>query len=269
MTGIILAAGSGRRLGPVTAQLPKCLVPVGGAPILTQALDRMDRSCLDDVVVVVGFRAEQARREVCKHRFGGLRVRWVENPRYAETNNLYSLSLALERTTDAVTIVNGDDLFNGAILDRLLRHPAPAAAVVDLTRPLPGDAMKVTLRGRRLTALGKSIPEDLAAGNAIGLYRFSGGTEDMLRDEVRRWVAGGQVGAFYVDAINALASRLELAAVPTAGLTWCEVDDAADLAAAHRKVARIRLEELRQFIAERRPRPASGRLRTRPSYAVL
>lgn len=117
MTAIILAAGSGRRLGPVTARLPKCLVPVGGTPILTQTLDRMDRAGLDDVVIVVGFEAEQIREHVARRRFGHLRVRLIENERYAETNNLYSLSLALDRTRGAVTIVNADDLFNGAILE--------------------------------------------------------------------------------------------------------------------------------------------------------
>lgn len=246
MKAIILAAGSGRRLGPVTACLPKCLIPVGGTPILTQTLERMDRAGLKDVVIVVGFEADRIREHVARRRFGHLRVRLVENERYAETNNLYSLSLALDRTRGAVTIVNGDDLFNGALLEALLRDPSPAAAVVDLSRPLPADAMKVTLDGRRVTSLGKAIPDHLAAGNAIGLYRFGGGTEDILREEIRRWVVGGQVGAFYVAAINALAPRVALGAVPTVGLTWCEVDDAADLAAAQIKVTRIRAEEARQ-----------------------
>jgi choline kinase len=194
----------------------------------------------------VGFEAEQVRAHVARRRFGHLRVRLIENERYAETNNLYSLSLALDRTRGAVTIVNGDDLFNGAILEGLLADRSPAAAVVDVSRPLPGDAMKVTLDGRRVTSLGKEIPDHLAAGNAIGLYRFGGGTEDILREEIRRWVVGGQVGAFYVAAINALAPRVTLGAVSTAGLTWCEVDDAADLAAAQIRVAQIRTEEARQ-----------------------
>lgn len=121
-----------------------------------------------------------------RRRGGRLRVRLVENTRFADTNNLYSLSLALDRTQGAVTIVNGDDLFNVAILEALLRDPSPAAAVVDLSRPLPADAMKVTLAGRRVTSLGKDIPEHRAAANAIGLYRFAHGAERDLRAEIRR-----------------------------------------------------------------------------------
>lgn len=243
MTAIILAAGSGRRLGPVTARLPKCLVRVGGAPILARALHRIERAGLRDVTIVVGYEAQRIREHVDRRRGGRLRVRLIENTRFAETNNLYSLSLALDRTHGAVTIVNGDDLFNVAILEALLRDPSPAASVVDLSRPLPPDAMKVTLDGRRVTSLGKDIPEHRAAANAIGLYRFAGGAEADLRTEIQRWVAAGRVNAFYVAVINALAARIPLVAVSTAGLTWCEVDDAADLVAAQRKVPLIEREE--------------------------
>lgn len=245
MTAIILAAGSGRRLGPVTTRLPKCLVPVGGTPILGQMLDRIERAGLRDVVIVVGFEATRVREFVARRRPGRLRVRLVENTRFAETNNLYSLSLALGQTRGEVTIVNGDDLFNGAILAALLRDPSPAAAVIDISRPLPADAMKVTLDGCRITSLGKTIPAHMAAANAIGLYRFAGGTEEILRAEIRKWVAAGRLDAFYVAAINAIAARIMLGAVSTAGLTWCEVDDAADLVAAQRKVAQMRVEEAR------------------------
>lgn len=243
MTAIILAAGCGRRLGPLTAHLPKCLLQVGGQPILTHMLTRIQRAGVRDVVIVTGFEAERVRRHVASLSLSRLRVRLLHNERFADTNNLYSLKLALLQTTGPVTILNGDDLFNVNILRAVLRNPSPAAAAVDFTRPLPSDAMKIMVEGRVITALGKDLPAAAAVGNAIGLYRFHRKAADLLRAEVERWVADGRLQAFYVAAINALAPRLGLAAVSTAGLTWCEVDDVQDLTLAHAKVARMLTEE--------------------------
>lgn len=243
MTTIILAAGQGRRLRPITERLPKCLVPVGGAPILAHALDRIQRAGHTDVLLVTGFEADRVRSYVKQPALEGLRVRLLHNPRFADTNNLYSLALALHEVDRAITVINGDDLFNVHILAALQASTAPAAAAVDFSRPLPRDAMKTAVEGCRVTALGKEMPSAHAAGNAIGLYRFSARAVALLREEVMRWLEDGRLGAFYVAAISALAGRVPIEAVSIAGLTWCEVDDALDLAAAPQKLRQIVAEE--------------------------
>lgn len=103
--------------------------------------------------------------------------------------------------------------------------------------------MKVVVNGLRVTGLGKTIPDHLASGNAIGLYRFSARALELLRDEIEQLVSNGRVKDFYVAAINALASRVPIRAVSTKGLAWGEVDDYRDLAAAPAKLARILAEE--------------------------
>lgn len=258
MTAIILAAGCGRRLGPLTAHLPKCLLPVGGRSILSQMLARVQRAGVRHAVIVTGFEAEKVRRHVGSLPLPHLQVRFLDNDRFAETNNLYSLHLALTHTAGGVTILNGDDLFNVEILRALLRDRSEAAAAVDFTRPLAPDAMKVMLDGPMVTALGKDLPPAAAAGNAIGLYRFRPRAAARLRDEVGRWVADGRVQAYYVAAINALASRLRLNAVSTAGLTWCEVDDARDLMLAHTKVMQLVNEERHTYTEGARPSLVHG-----------
>jgi L-glutamine-phosphate cytidylyltransferase len=269
VTAIILAAGSGRRLGPLTAHTPKCLLPIGGRSILSQMLGRVQQAGIRDALVVTGFEAEQVRRHVESIGLTRLRVRLLHNNRFADTNNLYSLHLALGHTNGAVTVLNGDDLFNVNILRRLLRDRSDAAATVDFTRPLAADAMQVMLEGGRIIALGKDLPAAAVVGNAIGLYRFRRRTADLLRSEIERWVVDGRVNAFYVAAINALASRLPLEAVSTAGLTWCEIDDARDLLLAHTKVAVIQSEERRYAIAREGRRLVHGRPSRLPRAALV
>lgn len=252
MTTIILAAGQGRRLRPITDHLPKCLVPVGGAPILTHTLERIRQVGGTDVLLVTGFEADRVRWHVRRLPVNGVRVRFVDNPRFADTNNLYSLALALDEVDGALTVINGDDLFNVHILAALQAGDAPAAAAVDFSRPLPPDAMKTAVAGNRVIALGKEMPADRAAGNAIGLYRFSAHAVPLLRAEVARWLADGRLGAFYVAAINAMASGVPIEAVSTRGFSWCEVDDARDLAAAPAKLNQILAEERASSLATRR-----------------
>lgn len=243
MKVIILAAGQGQRLRPLTEHLPKCLIPVGGAPILKHMLDRVESCGLADVVLVTGFEADLIRRYVSHLPLRGVHVEFVVNERFAETNNLYSLWLALQENREPVTILNADDYFNVHILESLQKSAAVTAAVVDFTHPLPSDAMKTRVDGSRVTFLGKTLPEQFASGNAIGMYRFSGRTATLLRDEIGQWVRGGRWKDFYVAAINALAARLPIHAVSTEGLTWGEIDDHNDLAAAPSKFARILAEE--------------------------
>lgn len=243
MKAIILAAGQGQRLRPVTDHLPKCLIPVGGAPILKHMLDRIEGCGLAGVTLVAGFEADRIRRYVSDLPLRTQRIEFVINERFAETNNLYSLWLALRQNTGPVTILNADDYFNLHILEALRKSRADTAAAVDFTRPLPADAMKTRVDGSRVTFLGKTLPEEFASGNAIGMYRFSARTADLLREEIGRWVRRGRLNDFYVAAINELAARIPIHAVSTEGLTWGEIDDHNDLAAAPAKFARILAEE--------------------------
>jgi choline kinase len=245
MKAIILAAGQGQRLRPLTDHFPKCLIPIGGATVLEHMLRRIEQCGLQDVTLVTGFEADSIRSYVNHLGDLDLRVKFVVNNRFAETNNLYSLWLALRDNTGPVIIFNADDYFNVHILEALKNTSADSAAVVDFTRPLPSDAMKTRVDGSRVTFLGKTLPEQFASGNAIGMYRFSARTANLLRDEIGGWVSDGRVKDFYVSAISELASRVPIHALPTNGLTWGEIDDHADLAAAPSKFARILAEERR------------------------
>lgn len=242
MTAIVLAAGQGRRLGRITASCPKCLLHVGGEPILNAALSRIRTAGIRHVTIVVGFEADRVRRHVRGLDLGEVRVSFQDNHEFDRTNNLHSLAIALDRTDGPVTIINGDNLFNEGILKALLTADASAAAVVDYG-PLSADAMRVEIEDGRVMAMGKQLAPDRAAGNAIGMYRFDADVVDALRDEVFTRVARREFDAFYVEAIAALATRLPIQAIPTGGMTWCEVDDALDLELAPARLAAILAEE--------------------------
>ena len=106
---VVLAAGQGKRLRPLTEDTPKTLLDVGERAILEHILDALEATGYERVVVVTGFGNEQVKEHCRTHE--ALDVEFVHNERFATTNNIYSLWLAREHATDGFTLVNSDTLF--------------------------------------------------------------------------------------------------------------------------------------------------------------
>lgn len=226
MRALILAAGRGSRLATAT---PKCLVEVGGRPLLLHQLDALRRAGVDDVTVVVGHRHERVRSAA------GRGVRFVLNERYAETNSLFSFWLAREAAGDDLLVLNCDVLFPDQVLARLLAEPASALAF-DSGSGEHAEHMKVHVREGRLVEMSKELEPHLTSGENLGLVRlaedaaaaaFRAAAGLLRRGRERDWLGA---------AINVVARRHRIACVDVAGMPWVEIDFAHDLRAARRQV---------------------------------
>ncbi len=123
MRALILAAGEGSRLRPLTEQLPKCLVPLRGRPLLAYQLEALGACGLDDVAIVTGYRHEA----LC-----GWPLRAYHNPRWSETNMVWSLFCAEREFDDDLVIAYGDIVYEPRVLAALLAEPADFAVAVDV-----------------------------------------------------------------------------------------------------------------------------------------
>ncbi len=259
---IIVAAGRGRRLGPETAEIPKCMVKVGvpgrpARPILHRAADALAAAGARELVIVRGYLGDR----IAAPTNALLTVRFVENPKWAENNILASLLYAerdfaggfLFSYSDivfaraharAVTDAKIDEVGGVALLiDRRWRdayvgrqmHPVSEA---ELAR------VEETPRGPRVTRVGKTlVAADDAAGEFSGLARFSARAAEALVDVWREALARGLEtpfgaaatlrNAYLSDALNALAARgVPLVPVFADG-GWREIDTEEDLSRAH------------------------------------
>lgn len=136
MNAIILAAGYGRRMRPLTDHAHKTLIEVGGETVLARIVAAVLAQGITAITLVTGYRADDLRSHLAT-RFPGHAFHWVHNAAYATTNNIVSLHLAMEALpagTD-VLIIESDLLFDPAILARLLANPQPNVALVDRHRP--------------------------------------------------------------------------------------------------------------------------------------
>jgi choline kinase len=236
MQGLVLAAGPGRRLHPLTEALPKTLLPLGdGRTILDLALANLSAAGLDDVVVVTGFAAERVEERAAElERRHGVRLELLFNERAEEWNNAYSLWLARESFAGGALLVNGDTVHPGSVEQTLLAARGPDVLLaVDREKELGEEAMKVLLtKTGALRRISKEIEPASAAGEYIGVALIEPAAAEPLADALEAtWRRDPSL--YYEDGFQELADRGgEVYGVPIGTVDWVEVDDHGDLARA-------------------------------------
>jgi choline kinase len=238
--GIILAAGVGSRLRPLTDDRPKCLLEVGGRSLLEHQVEALKRCGVTEIVMVVGYHGDQIKARM------GNRLRYITNERYDQTNSLYSLWLARDELSSGALILNSDVLALPVLFERLVQTPAPAALLVELGEHFEPEDMKVTLNGGHVRDFGKDLPPERAHAHNVGVAKFEHEGALHLVECLDRLVASGHENDWAPVAFKEFARARPLVAVPTAGLPWIEIDYAEDLsrAAADVQPAITRLNKL-------------------------
>ncbi len=233
---VILAAGIGSRLSPLTDNCPKSLLTVGGSVIL----ERMIRNCLScgisQFVLVLGHRADEIRRFVDK-TFRGIRATYVINDRYRETNTGYSLMLASAAIGTAEFIkFDADVVFDVKILRKLLDSDSPNVLCVDQNIALQDEEVKVIADDQmQVLEVGKSVDPKLAVGESIGIEKISAQTGVLLFAELAEMMeTRGHLQEYYEAAYARLVGKgTDFRALDITGLNWTEIDTADDYAAAN------------------------------------
>lgn len=226
---LILAAGRGSRLGRSEDQVPKCLVEIGRRRLIEHQLDTLADAGVGPVHMVLGYGASEVREVV------GRRAGYMVNTRWESTNSLYSFSLARERLSGEMVVLNSDVLFAPAILDRLLDCPGSALAF-DSGSGEAREQMKVRVEDGLFRGMAKDLPVEEAAGENLGLIKLDAAATQAAFAIAERLLAEGHEQAWVGAAIGALAAEHEIRAVDVAGLPWVEIDVPVDLARARAEV---------------------------------
>ncbi|MGE4529143.1 MAG: NTP transferase domain-containing protein [Rhodospirillaceae bacterium] len=233
MRAIILAAGRGSRLGGLTADLPKALLPVEGEDsLLDLSLAALAAAGVARVSLVVGFAAEKIRARLAA-RPAPLRVDFIDNPHWAETGSVASLLLALEEPLDPWTlVVESDLLYHPDFPRRALAQRRDTILVADATGS--GDEVWILADGAgRLTLLGKRIPPGRrgeAVGEFAGISLFSRELLQIYRVRAQAMLAAGAATGHYEELVFDIAqTERPVSVLHLPGLPWTEVDNAADL----------------------------------------
>lgn len=135
MKAVILAAGYGNRMRPLTDNVHKTLIEVGGKTIIDRMIEGLSARGVRDIVVVTGYLKEDVEEHL-RTRYTDLRFRFVHNPRYRETNNIYSLSLALNaiEIDDDILLIESDLVYDDGVIGRIIDSPHNNVALLDRYR---------------------------------------------------------------------------------------------------------------------------------------
>ena len=240
MKGLILSAGMGARLDPLTREQPKCMVPVAGRPMMDYQLDSLRRAGVAHCTIVVGYMADSVRGYFGSD-YRGVSLSYVENIAYAETNNLYSLWLAKTAFDDNVLLLEGDLVFDDQLLRQLTRTNNQNVAIVDRYRPcMDGTVILATGEVANSMVLKADQGPGFDYGCAlktVNIYKLSHETLlGAIVPEMEQFLARGRTDQYYEAAFASLigSGRMNMTVMNTGNSKWAEIDTLGDLRDAER-----------------------------------
>jgi len=228
---IIIAAGTGTRLYPITKDIPKSLVDVGqGLTLLETQLHSLKECGITDIVMIVGYRADQIEAKLNEYR-ADFTFEIVYNPFFESSNNLVSVWMARHCFSGEFITINGDDIFDASIIRKLMKSPHPITMVTDIKDEYDEDDMKIISENGLVKRVSKKISLDAANGESVGIIKFCksgpGVYVDMLESMVRN---PENLNVFYLRAIqNIIDAGHEVHFSQCDPNDWGEIDFHPDL----------------------------------------
>ena len=236
MKALILAAGQGRRLRPLTADCPKCLLPIGGNSIIERQLHNLEQVGIGEIVLVCGFGIEKIRQTVANYP-GSLHIKILYNPFYAISENLISLWAVRSEMNKDFLLLNGDNVFHPGIVLKLLAAKEPCCLMIDRKISYDDDDMKLSVQGTHILKIGKLLPAAATDAASIGIMKFSGTGITHIRRALEEIVLQEKaVRSYFLDALQYLINQGYLVTYREVdGLPWADVDTPTDLQAVRRQ----------------------------------
>ena len=230
MKAIILAAGQGSRLLPLTADRPKCLVPVGGKTILEHQLASLRAAGIDDVTVVGGYRFDRLT-EFAERLPAAERPTLIYNPFFAVSSSIGSVWAARELLDGPFCLLNGDSVCEPVALASVFASLQPGVSlfVEPLSEP-EHDDMLVRAEDGRVIEVAKTLDRRTATHRSVGIIACpdsDGGPYSAALEQVIMGPGGEQ--RFHHDIIDLLAHRSSVAAVEFPADAWQEIDSMVDI----------------------------------------
>jgi choline kinase len=233
---VLLVAGMSSRLRPLTDDLPKCLLAVAGTPILRRCIDALVGAGIDELVVVTGFLEAKIRGAVDPW-FPG-RVTYRHNAVYAQTQNGASLLCARDAVEgEPFVMLDGDIVFDPEVLEAVVWSMHDDCLALRPAEDLGDEEVKVVLAGDLVRRIHVSLPPADAAGESIGIEKFSAATSRILFHTIEQRIAEhGAKTEYYEKAFDQLCQdgRLALHAIDVGRYYCAEIDTPADLAEVQR-----------------------------------
>ena len=237
MQAIILAAGMGRRLGELTKDQTKCMVPVLGVRLIDRLLGQLSKLPLQRVIIVVGYKGQELREYIGNRYDDQLRIEYAENPIYDKTNNIYSLSMVKQQLQeDDTLLIESDLIFSDRLFEMIIGNPYPNLALVAKYETwMDGTMVRIDADNNIVNFVPKKAFNYADVDKyykTVNIYKFSRDfAEHKYVPFLEAYCAALGNNEYYEQVLRVitLLDHADLKALPIGDEKWYEIDDVQDL----------------------------------------
>ncbi len=231
-TALLLAAGTGSRLFPLTKNSPKCLTLVNNRSILERLVFNLKQQGFKRLVIITGYQ-ENCIREFLGTNAGDMTIEYIYSPLYDTTNNIYSLWMARDIINEPFLLFESDLIFDASQLDDMIFPDRMAVA------PMQSWMNGTTITFNQFQQV-KSFQNDTSSNfeeiryKTVNIYSFSLLSWHAIVERLNQYILKGRVNCYYESVFSEMVAdgNLSLQVVPFDNKLWYEIDTIEDLAEA-------------------------------------
>ena len=236
-TALLLAAGTGSRLYPLTKSEPKCMTFVNGKSILDRMVASLNHHGFKRLVIVTGH-LESCIRKYLGNQIGDMEIEYIYSPLYKTTNNIYSLWMARNAIKEPFLLLESDLIYDKSLLARMLTPDR--IAVSRMRKWMNGTCVKFNQSEVvKKFILGNAEDSGIDRFKTVNIYSFSLKSWEKIVKRLDQHILGGKVNDYYETVFADLVDEdnLSLKAVTFDQKQWYEIDTLGDLAEAEKLFA--------------------------------
>jgi len=227
MKVLILNSGLGSRMGVLTSEHPKCMTEISPKDtILSRQLRLISEAGIEEVVMTTGA-FDNVLVDYCNHLDLPLKITFVNNPVYKDTNYIYSIYCAREHLDDDIILMHGDLVFEQTVFDDVV-NSEKSCMTVSSTRPLPDKDFKAVVQGDRITKVGIEFFDN--AVTAQPLYMLKKANWKVWLDKIIEFCENENVKCYAENAFNEVSDSCMVYPLDVKNQLCSEIDSSEDLA---------------------------------------
>ncbi len=236
MKAVILAAGMGNRLRPITNKIPKAFLEIDKKKLIIHSLENLNNAGFSEVIIVVGYLSDLFREEI-GDKYQDLKIKYVLNPDYSNTGSMYSLSQTEGFIDDDILLLESDLLYEKRALQTLFDSNDPNVILVTSFSGSGDEVFICVNENNELTGLGKKITEkNKAIGELVGIMKLSLDFLNQLYEKAKEHYVNNEMQYHYEEVIYKLSKTYPIKCRLIEDLRWIEIDTEEDFKRAKNKI---------------------------------
>jgi len=236
MKALILNSGMGTRMGDITSTHPKCMTEISNEETIVSRQLRLLKECgVDNVVMTTGYLADTLE-DYCNSLDLGLNITYVNNPKYSETNAIYSIYCAKDELDDDIVMMHGDLVFTLEILKKVIQDER-SAMTISTTLPLPEKDFKSVITGDTIEKIGVEYFD--SAYTAEPLYKVNKGDWQVWLNSVINYCENNKTNVYAETAFNDISDNCKLYPIDIGDELCAEIDNPEDLDIISKRISEL------------------------------